>query len=84
MISIPGIIVGTIASAVIAVILFKPFFGDKADFWDCVKYGIKPNFLSWLDKDLQQDYGKSMKLGIYILCLAASGYVAYLAIESLG
>ena len=82
--SIPGLIVASVVVAMVATILFKPFFGDKAEFWECVKYGIKPNFFSWLDKGLQQDYGKSMKLGFYILACAGSGYAAYLGVESLG
>ena len=64
-------------------ILFKPFFGEKRDFWECVGYSLKPDFLSWLDKDLQRDYGKSMKLGIFILFCVGAGFLAHVVVESL-
>ena len=84
MASVPGIIIGIISSAVVAVIFFKAFFEGKAHFWECVKYGIKPDFFSWLDKDLQRDYSKSMRLRFYILLCVGSGCATYLVIESLG
>jgi hypothetical protein len=37
-----------------------------------------------LDKDLQRDYGKSMRLRFYILLCVGSGCATYLVIESLG
>jgi hypothetical protein len=82
--SIPGLSVASVVVAMVAAIPFKLFFGDKADFWECVKYGIKPNFFSWLDKDLQQDCGKSMKRGIYVLLCAGAGYAAYPGVGSMG
>ena len=64
-------------------ILFKPFFGEKKDFWECVGYSFKPDFLSWLDKDLQRDYGKSMKLGFFFLLCFGAGFIAHSAVEAL-
>jgi hypothetical protein len=34
-------------------------------------------------KDLQRDYGKSMKLGIFFLICGGAGFFAYAAAESL-
>ncbi len=65
------------------VILFRPFFGEKKDFWDCVFYSLMPNFLSWLDKDLQQDYGKSFKLGFFFLLCGGTGFIVHLAVAVL-
>lgn len=80
----PGLIVAAIAFAMVATILFKLFFNDRADFFECVKYCLKPDFFSWLDKDLQRDYCKSLKFGFYISICAALGFVAYLCVDSLG
>jgi hypothetical protein len=63
--------------------LFRPFFGDKRDFLECIEYTLKPNFLSWLDKDLQRDYGKSTKLSIYLIIGIGSGYLAYVFVDKL-
>ena len=77
-------VVAAIAVGILScVVLFKPFFGETKDFWECVGYSLKPNFLSWLDKDLQRDYGKSLKLGIFILLCVGAGFLAYLGVESL-
>jgi hypothetical protein len=70
------------ASGILAfVVLFKPFFGKKKDFWECVIYSLTPNFLSWLDNDLQRDYGKSMKLGFFILLCVIAGFLGYTAVD---
>lgn len=64
-------------------LLFRPFFGAKKDFWECVAYSFKPDFLSWLDKDLQRDYGKSMKLGFFLLLVVGSGLITHSIVEKL-
>ena len=74
-----GISFGLIALA----LLFRPFFGDKKDFWDCVGYTLKPNFLSWLDKDLQRDFGKSAKLSVFLLIGAGCGFLAYAIVDNI-
>lgn len=65
------------------VILFKPFFGKKKDFWECVVYYLKPNFFSWLDKDLERDYAKSMKLGLFLLLCFGAGFITHSGVEML-
>lgn len=76
---IAAIVVGMITFS----ILFQPFFGEKKDFWECVGYFFTPDFLSWLGKDLQRDYAKSMKLGVFLVLCGGAGFFAYLAVESL-
>ena len=76
---IAAMAVGILTSAM----LFRPFFGEKKDFWECVGYSFMPDFLSWLAKDLQRDYAKSMKLGIFLLICGGAGFLAYAAVESL-
>ena len=76
---IAAIVVGLLTFAV----LYRPFFGEKKDFWECVGYCLVPNFLSWLAKDLQRDYGKSMKLGIFFAICIGAGFLAHEAVASL-
>ncbi len=63
--------------------LFRPFFKTTQHFWECVKYGLKPDFISWLDKDLQRDYGKSMRLGFYITFVFVAAFVAFGIVEDI-
>ena len=76
---IVAIVVGIITFAV----LYQPFFGEKKDFWECVGYCLMPNFLSWLAKNLQHDYGKSMKLGIFFALCFLAGFLAHEGVASL-
>ncbi len=64
-------------------VLFKPFFGEKNDFWECVCYILKPNFISWLDKDLDRDYGKSFKIGIFFVLCVGAGFLAHCIMMSI-
>ena len=48
------------------ILLYKPFFGKKNDFWECVMYSLTPDFFSWMAGNLQKDYGKSLKLSFFM------------------
>lgn len=63
-------------------ILFRIFFDDADDFWESVKYSFTPDIFSWMNGELQRDFGKSLKLGIYILICGGSGYGVFLAVQS--
>jgi hypothetical protein len=39
-------------------------------------FSLKPDFFSWLDRDLDRDFGKSMKLGFFLLLCTIAGFVA--------
>jgi hypothetical protein len=69
-------IVGILTSIVAAPFLFRLFFDNFKDFLESVGYAFKPDFLSWMDKELHRDYSKSMKLGMFILMSAAPGCFA--------
>ncbi|NJK90386.1 MAG: hypothetical protein HC904_00265 [Blastochloris sp.] len=73
---------GLIASAISFTLLYKRFFGTENDFWECVFYAFKPDFFSWMDKDLQKDYGKSLKLGFFLAIVFGAGFLTYLIVEA--
>lgn len=77
------LVVGISCGLMVLALLFRPFFGDKKDFWECVCYSLKPNFLSWLDKDLQRDYGKSTKLGVFMIIGVGCGFLAYALVDNI-
>ena len=77
------VIIGILCGLLVLALLFRPFFGEKKDFWECVGYILKPNLLSWMDKDLQRDYGKSAKLGVYLLAGGLCGFLAYAFFKSI-
>ena len=71
----PTILFAIAAGGLAFALLFRPFFGAKKDFWECVAYSFKSDFVSWLQKDLQRDYGKSMKLGFFLLLVIGTGWI---------
>lgn len=81
----PGLIplvAAVVTSVVCSTIAFRKMFGETKDFWECVFYSLKPDFISWMNKDLQRDYGKSMKLFVFLFLSIASGVGVYAAIGS--
>lgn len=76
-------ILGVISSIVAAVLLYRPFFGDEKDFWECVGYWLKPDFLSWADGSLHKDYGKTMKLGFFMLLVIGCGFMVAAIVDDI-
>lgn len=74
------LVVGILASIITGSFLFRTFFDGFKDFLECVGYGLKPDFSSWIDKDLHRDYAKSMKLGMFLLMTALPGGFAYVVL----
>jgi|GEM_PF-266854 hypothetical protein len=62
---------------VFAALLFKPFFGDWSGFWDCVKFWMKPDWISWWQGEGVEDWWAEMKLGVWILLAGVCGVASY-------
>jgi hypothetical protein len=73
----PQITAALVTGVISFALLYKPFFGKEKDFWECVGYSLLPDFISWMDKNLQRDYGKSLKLGCFLAICIGAGYVAH-------
>lgn len=73
----PQITAALATGAIAFALLYKPFFGKEKDFWECVGYSLLPDFISWMDKNLQRDYGKSLKLGCFLAICIGAGYIAF-------
>lgn len=70
------LLVGWVVGLAAFAALYRPFFGVEKDFWECVWYSLKPDFMSWLDKDLQRDFGKSLKLSCFLFLVIGGGWLA--------
>ena len=62
---------------VFAALLFKPFFKDWSGFWDCVKFWMKPDWISWFQGEGVEDWWAEMKLGVWIVLSAVCGVLSY-------
>jgi len=57
-----------------AILLFKPIFGNKDEFLDCILYSLKPDIISMFQGEYTQDFFKTLKLGIYIFLCVITGF----------
>jgi hypothetical protein len=71
-------IIGMATAMITWLLLVKPFFGKEKDFMECVMYSLTPDFISWLDNDLQRDYTKSFKLSCFFILVLGAGIIAWL------
>lgn len=64
-------------------LLFRLFFSDADDFWDCVGYSFTPDIFSLFRGEYFEDVAKSFKLGIYVFLVGGVGALTYAGIASL-
>lgn len=65
----------------VAGLLWKPFFGDIDEFFDCIKYWFKPDILSFFDGEGWEDRWAELKLGVWIGLSVAAGIAAFSALQ---
>ena len=51
-----ALILGLAAAATVWFALFKPVFGDKHGFGECLGYVLQPDIWSWIQGDLGHDW----------------------------
>jgi hypothetical protein len=77
-----AIIIGIVIGIAVFALLYRPFFGEEDDFWECIEYSFKPDLWSWLNNDLQRDYGKSLKLNFFFAIVIGCGiFGAYIVLS---
>ena len=76
-----SIILGILAGIGVLVLLFKPFFGDKEEFWDCVK--ARADIVSLFYSEYFEDLKSELKLGLWIFCGVIAGFGVYAGLMKL-
>lgn len=61
-----GMTLGIISGIVVMVLTFKMFFGCKNEFFRCVKFWLKPDFISMLNGEYFEDSWAEFKLGGWV------------------
>lgn len=74
-----GIIVGT----AVAVVLFRPVFGNRAEFVRCVSFWLTPDIISLFKGQYSQDWAAEAKLGVWIAAGVLSGFGTYAGLAKL-
>lgn len=76
-------IVGAIAGIGTAYLLWTPFFGDKEEFWRCIKFWFTPNIFSMFRGEYWEDTLAETKLVFWIAISIGIGYGACVGIMKL-
>jgi hypothetical protein len=81
--TIVSIILSVTAGVGVLALLFKPFFGDRDGFIDCVKFWIKPDIFSLFSGEYFEDRWSEWKLGLWIFLGAIAGFGVYMGLMKL-
>ncbi len=70
-------ILSILAGIITAAVLFKPFFNDKDDFINCVKFWLTPDIISVFKGEYFDDHWAEFKLVAWAGISAAIAYGTY-------
>lgn len=74
------VILAIAASAGVAKLLWKPFFGDMETFQDCIRFWLTPDFFSMMRGEYGQDWFAEMRLGLWIGLSVAAGAAIFIVL----
>jgi hypothetical protein len=78
-----SIILAVIAGTAVLVLLFRPFFGDKDGFFECIKFWFTPDIFSLFFGKYFHDIFSEMKLGLWIFCGVITGIGVHIGLMKL-
>jgi hypothetical protein len=61
----------------VAAVLFRLFFEDRDDFFECVRYYFTPDIISMFRGEWGEDWWGETKLMVYLILSGGSGFVTY-------
>ena len=76
-----AILAGVAVTLLAARVLFRLFFSDNDDFWECVRFTFTPDIISLFRGEYFQDVTKSFKLSAWIIASVGSGILTGLFIR---
>lgn len=75
----------TVGVGVATLILTIPiFFSGLDDFWQCVKYALTPDIISWLRGEWGDDWRSENRIFLWMLAAAVVALIAYAALQRMG
>lgn len=66
--------IGILGALITATLLFKAFFRDMDDFYDCVRYYLTPDIWNILKGEFHQNFFAEGKIFFWLGLSIASGY----------
>ncbi len=78
-----AIVLAVICTVGVLVLLFKPVFGNKSEFFRCLRYYFTPDIISLFRGKYWQDQWAELKLGLWLILGVAAGVAVYFGVESI-
>lgn len=78
---IVSIIAAVVTALLAAKLLFRFFFEDSEEFWECVRFSFTPDMFSLFKGEYWEDKLKSMKLGVFLAICIGAGALVFLGLE---
>jgi len=78
-----SIIAGVAVALLAGKLLFRLFFEDAEDFWECVRYSFTPDVFSLFKGEYWEDKLKSMKLGLFVVVCIGAGFLVSSGLDGL-
>ena len=76
-------VAGLVAGVGVMILLFKPLFGDKEEFIECVKFWITPDIFSLFSGEYLEDRWSELKLIFWLVCGLLTGTGVYAGLMKL-
>lgn len=77
------VIAAVVTSFLTGKLVFRFFFEDAGDFWDCFRFALRPDLFSLFKGEWLEDQFKSMKLSLFVFVVGGAGVLAYGGLEEL-
>ena len=78
-----AIVLAAIIGGVVAALLFKPFFGDRDEFFRCLKFWFIPDIVSFFRGEYWEDHLAEFKLGFWFAAAGLSAFATYAGLMKL-
>jgi hypothetical protein len=78
-----AVVLAVVMASVIAALLFKPFFGDRDEFFRYLKFWLTPNIVSMFRGEYWKDWLSEAKLGFWFAAAGLSAFVTYAGLMKL-
>ncbi len=75
------IIAGVAVALLAGKLLFRLFFDDSEEFWECVRYSFTPDVFSLFKGEYWDDKFKSLKLGVFLAICIGAGALVFFGLE---
>ncbi len=77
------IVLAVIVGGMTLVVLFKPIFGSRDEFMECLRLALTPNIISMFRGEWGEDFIAEFKMTLWLGASGALGFAAFYVTEQI-